>query len=238
MKRVLLLSTSTVHGSGYLDYCAEEIVDFLGGAARTVLFVPFALKNRDGYAAKARERFRAMGFELLSIHEFVQTKAAREALERAEAVFVGGGNTFRLLAALHERSLLGAIRDRVLAGAPYLGSSAGANLACPTIMTTNDMPIVQPPSFEALGLVPFQVNPHYVDPDPSSTLMAETREQRIREYHEENPLPVVGLREGAMLRVEGTSLLLEGNAGARVFLKGADPREFSPGDRLDFLLGA
>jgi dipeptidase E len=238
VKRVLLVSSSAVHGSGYLDHCAEEIVDFLGGTARTVLFVPFALKNRDAYAAKARERFRAMGFELLSIHEFVQTKAAREALERAEAVFVGGGNTFRLLAALHERSLLAAIRDRVLGGAPYLGSSAGANLACPTIMTTNDMPIVQPPSFEALGLVPFQVNPHYFDPDPSSTLMAETREQRIREYHEENPLAVVGLREGAMLRVEGTSLLLEGKAGAKVFLKGEDPREFSPGDRLDFLLGA
>ncbi|MGH7149427.1 MAG: dipeptidase PepE [Planctomycetota bacterium] len=238
MKRLLLVSSSAVHGSGYLDHCAEEIVDFLGGVARSVLFVPFALKNRDAYAAKARERFRAMGFELLSIHEFVQTKVAREALERSESLFVGGGNTFRLLAALHERSLLGAIRERVGAGMPYLGSSAGANLACPTIMTTNDMPIVQPPSFEALALVPFQVNPHYLDPDPSSTHMAETREQRIREYHEENPLPVVGLREGAMLRVEGTSILLEGRAGARVFLKGEDPREFSPGDRLDFLLGA
>jgi dipeptidase E len=237
VKRLLLVSSSTLHGGGYLDHCAEEIADLLRGSARTVLFVPYALKNREAYAAKARERFRAIGLELASVHEFVAKEAARAAVEKAEAVFVGGGNTFRLLAALYERDLLGTIRARAEAGMPYVGSSAGTNVACPTIRTTNDMPILWPPSPEALGLVPFQVNPHYLDPDPRSTHAGETREQRIREFHEENDPPVVGLREGAMLRVEGTSVLLKGRAGARVFEKGKEPRELAPGDRVEFGFG-
>jgi dipeptidase E len=232
MLRLLLASTSTTHGSGYLDHCAPQMQAVLG-EARRVLFVPFALHDRDAYAARARERFARMGLALDSVHTASDPAAAAAA---AEAFFVGGGNTFRLLHELHRAGLLESIRRRVAAGVPYLGTSAGANVACPTIKTTNDMPIVQPPSFAALGLVPFNINPHYLDPDPASTHMGETRETRIREFHEENDPPVVGLREGAMLRIEGHRVRLEGRAGARVFVKGAEPRECRPGDALDFLL--
>jgi dipeptidase E len=151
-------------------------------------------------------------------------------------VFVGGGNTFRLLSVLRRLGVMGALRQRVIHGVPYLGASAGSNLACPTIRTTNDMPIVEPPSLEALGLVSFQINPHYVDPDPASTYMGETREERLLQFLEENETPVVGLREGAMLRVEGKSVLLEGIAGARIFRRGRDPVEAQPGMDIGALL--
>jgi dipeptidase E len=232
--RLLLISNSTLHGGGYLDHCAAEIADFLGPGVGRVLFVPYALRDRDRYAATARARFAAMGFALDSLHEAADPRAAAAA---AEAFFVGGGNTFRLLDTLYGLGLLAPIRARAEAGAPYLGASAGSNLACPTIRTTNDMPIVQPPSFDALGLVPFQINPHYLDPDPASTHQGETREQRIAEYLEENDRVVVGLREGTMLRVEGGGVTLEGVKGARVFRRGAEPAEHPPGARLDFLLG-
>ena len=236
--RLLLISSSTVHGSGYLDHCAEEIRSFLGGGVSRVLFVPFALHDRDGYAATARERFAAMGYRLDSLHDVAGSAAeAVAAVEAAEAVFIGGGNTFRLLSALWELEVVEPLRRRVAAGMPYLGTSAGSNVACPTIRTTNDMPIVEPPTFEALALVPFQINPHYLDPDPGSTHKGETREQRLREYHEENELPVVGLREGAMLRVEGTAVELRGSSGARLFRRGGEPAEHRPPARLDELLG-
>jgi dipeptidase E len=222
--RLLLISTSTVHGTRYLEHAAAELRDVLGGVRR-VLFIPFALKDRAGYAAKAREAFAAMGFELDSLHE---SREPDQTLLAAEAIFCGGGNTFRLLDALYERDALAPLRRRVEQGVPYTGASAGANLACPTIKTTNDMPIVEPPSFDALGLVPFQINPHYVDPVPGSTHMGETRETRIREFHEENEAPVVGLREGAMLRVEGDSVRLLGLAGARIFRRGEPPLELGP----------
>jgi dipeptidase E len=199
-----------------------------------VLFVPYALKDRDGYAARARDAFAEMGFELDSIH---QATDPRSALERAEALFCGGGNTFRLLKTLYDLELVEPLRRRALDGMPYAGASAGSNLACPTIKTTNDMPIVEPPSFTALGLVPFQINPHYVDPVPGSTHMGETRETRIREFHEENDTPVVGLREGAMVRLEGDLLQLRGLAGARVFRRGKEPVEVAPGSELSSLLG-
>ncbi len=192
---------------------------------RRVLFIPYALQDRGGYAAKARAAFGEMGFQIDSIHEAADP---RRAIEEAEAVFCGGGNTFRLLKALYDLDLVERLRRRALDGMPYAGASAGSNLACPTIKTTNDMPIVEPPSFDALGLVPFQINPHYLDPAPGSTHMGETRETRIREFHEENQAPVVGLREGAMVRVEGDSLLLEGRAGARVFRQGREPVEVVP----------
>lgn len=232
MKRLLLISSSSTYGSGYLDHCAPEMQSILGAAPR-VLFVPYALKDRAGYAGRARERLGAMGYAVESIEDAADL---RKAVMKAPAFFVGGGNTFRLLDALYRYELLNAIRDRVAAGAPYVGASAGTNVAAVTIKTTNDMPIVVPPSLTALGLVPFNVNPHYVDPDPGSTHMGETREQRIKEFHEENDPPVVGLREGAMLRIEGSELHLRGTRGARVFVKGEDAREFAPGARLDFLL--
>lgn len=232
--RLLLISSSTVHGSGYLDHCAEEIRDFLGEAVARVLFVPFALADRDGYAAKARERFAALGYGLDAVHD---TRDPVAAVEAAEAVFIGGGNSFRLLRALYESGVVEPLRRRVAGGMPYLGTSAGSNVACPTIRTTNDMPIVEPPGFDALGLVGFQINPHYLDPDPGSTHKGETREQRIREYHEENELPVVGLREGAMLRVEGEAVELLGTSGARIFRRGRPPEERRPPARLDGDLG-
>jgi dipeptidase E len=158
-------------------------------------------------------------------------------LDEAEAVFVGGGNTFRLLARLQQAGLVETLRDRVAAGMRYMGASAGTNLACPTIRTTNDMPVVQPVDFVALGLVPFQVNPHYLDPDPASAHMGETREERIREYLEENDAPVVGLREGSWIAVEGAVARLEGPRPARLFRRGRDPEEIDPGSDLAEALG-
>jgi dipeptidase E len=227
--RLFLLSNSTNHGSGYLDHAMEAIRDFLA-PARRLAFVPFALKDQQAYTAKARERFAREGFEVVGLAE---DDGGRASLESAEAVFVGGGNTFRLLHALQRSGLLEAIRRRVAGGLPYLGASAGTNVAAPTIMTTNDMPIVQPASFAALGLVPFQINPHYLDADPGSRHMGETREDRLREYLEENDRLVVGLREGSWLRVEGSSVRLEGAAGARLFRRGRPPEEVAGGTSLD-----
>ncbi|MGH9970285.1 MAG: dipeptidase PepE [Pyrinomonadaceae bacterium] len=230
-KRVLLISNSTLYGSGYLDHAEGEIRDFLGNAAQ-ILFIPFALYDRDAYASMARERFQRMGYGLESIHTAAE---AQQAVNEAEAIFIGGGNTFRLLKALYDSDVLQLIRRRVIEGMPYIGSSAGANVAGPTIKTTKDMPIVQPPSFEALGLVPFQISPHYLDPDPNSTHMGETQEERILQFLEENDTPVSGLREGAMVRVEKGSTFLRGSSGARIFRKGHDPVEVEPGAQLDHL---
>lgn len=231
-KRLLLVSTSQTYGTGYLDHCAPEVVELFGGVKR-VLFVPFALYDRDAYATKARERFEEMGYGLDSVHE---ADDPRRAVEEAEAIFIGGGNTFRLLETLYRLEMIDPIRRRVEAGAPYMGTSAGSNVAGATIKTTNDMPIVEPPSFDALALVRFQINPHYVDPEPGSTHMGETRETRIREFLEENDQTVVGLREGAMLRIEGPLAVLRGARGARIFRRGHDPEEVEHGAHLDALL--
>lgn len=228
-RRILLLSSSTVSGSGYLDYAEREIRDFLG-ITRKLLFVPFALHDQEGYTRRVSERFDQMGYEVEGLH---RSASPRNAVLNASAIFVGGGNTFRLLKSLYELDLLAAIRERVEAGMPYLGSSAGSNIAGPTIRTTNDMPIVQPPSFDALGIIPFQINPHYLDPDPSSTHMGETREERIAQFLEENETPVVGLREGAWLRVEGERCLLGGASGARLFRRGQVPVELACGAAVE-----
>jgi len=229
--RLLLISTSTTHGTGYLDHCASAIQAFLGPTISRVVFVPYALFDRDAYAAKARGRFEAMGYGLDSVHDAAGGPV--RAVERAEAIFIGGGNTFRLLDALWRESLIEPIRERVKAGAPYIGTSAGSNVACPSIRTTNDMPIVEPPSFSALNLVPFNINPHYIDPMPGSTHMGENREQRIAEFHEENTPPVVGLREGAWLVVDDETVVLEGANGARLFQRGQAPIELAPGTRFE-----
>ena len=232
--RLLLLSNSTNFGEKYLDHAMADIRDFLGGVKR-IAFVPFALADHEAYTAKARERFAREGIDLGALSA---DRGRTDDLETAEAVFVGGGNTFRLLRALQATGYVEAIRARVEAGMPYLGASAGTNIAAPTIRTTNDMPIVQPTSFDALGLVPFQINPHFIDADASSRHMGETREERLREYLEENDRPVVGLREGAWLRREGGSLRLEGRNGARLFRRGSDPENVDPGTSLDRLLSA
>ena len=228
-KRVLLISNSTLYGSGYLDHAETEIRSFLGNLRR-VLFVPYALFDRDKYAATAQQRFQTMGYELSSVHTAADPVAA---VDETDAVFIGGGNTFRLLKSLYDFKLLDPIRNRVANGMPYIGSSAGSNVAAPTIKTTNDMPIVQPPSFDALNLVSFQINPHFLDPDSNSKHMGETREERIIQFLEENDTPVVGLREGAMLRLENGETTLRGSSGARIFRKGMEPIEILPGARLD-----
>jgi len=231
-RRLLLISNSTNHGQGYLDHVLAEIDDLLGSIRRLV-FVPFALKDRQAYGVKAAERLKAIGVEVTTLTD---DEAGRRLAGEAEAVFTGGGNTFRLLKTLQDSGLLAILRERALAGMPYIGSSAGTNIAAPTIRTTNDMPIVQPASFEALGLVPFQINPHYLDPEPNSTHMGETREQRIKEFHEESDTPVVGIREGAWMRIEGDRAVLGGSRGARIFRRGQEPEERRTGESLDDLL--
>jgi dipeptidase E len=231
--RVLLISNSTLYGRGYLDHVEEEIRNFLG-PAKTVLFVPFALYDRDAYAAQASARFEAMGYILESVHSI---ENPLRAIQRADAIFVGGGNTFRLLKALQDLDLFEPIRRRVKSGAGYIGSSAGSNVAGSTIKTTNDMPIVQPRSFDSLGLVPFQISPHYLDPDPNSTHMGETQEERILQFLEENETPVVGIREGAWLLIENGAVILKGQTGARIFRRGHAPLEVAPGAEISKLVG-
>lgn len=227
--RLVLLSNSTNHGGGYLDHAAGAIAGLFLGLER-VAFVPFALQDQAGYFERARGRLRAFGLDTVRVEE---GPAGRRAIDEAGGVFVGGGNTFRLLDRLQRSGLLAPLRDRALAGMPYLGSSAGTVIAAPTLQTTNDMPIVPPPSFTSLGLVPFQINCHYIDPDPASTHMGETREERLREFLEENSTPVVGLREGSWLEVEGPpgspAVVLAGSRPARLFRRGAEPLEQAPG---------
>lgn len=232
MRRLMLLSNSTNHGERYLAHAADELLRLLEGCGR-ILFVPFALYDRAGYTAKFRTRLEELGKQ---VDELAADASGRRQIETAEAVFVGGGNTFRLLKTLQEAELLAPLRARALAGMPYLGASAGINLAGPTIRTTNDMPIVEPHGFAALGLVPFQINPHYLDPEPDSTHMGETRAERIAEFHEENDSAVVGLRERAWIRVEGGRAWLGGERGARLFRRGSAPEERATGDALDDLL--
>src|SRR5215468_5907003 len=231
--RILLVSNSTVYGRGYLDHVEQQIKSFLGNA-RKVLFFPFALFERDSYAAKAKARFAAMGYAVEAAHT---VSDPHKAIEQTDAIFIGGGNTFRLLKALQDLDLLDPIRRKVKGGAPYIGSSAGSNVAGPTIKTTKDMPIVQPRSFDSLGLVPFQISPHFQDPDPSSKHMGETQEERISQFLEENQTPVVGIREGAWLVCENGAITLRGEAGARIFRRGEAPVEAKPGDNIVDLVG-
>jgi dipeptidase E len=232
--RILLISNSTVHARGYLDHVENEIRDFLG-AAKNILFFPFALHDREGYAAKARARCAALGYEMASAHNATNPD---KALSQADAIFIGGGNTFRLLKALQDLGFIDPIRARVREGAPYIGSSAGSNVAGPTIKTTKVMPIVQPRSFDSLGLVPFQISPHFQDPDANSTHMGETQEERILQFLEENDTPVLGMREGAWVRAEAGRVVLGGTRGARIFRRGESPVEKTTGDEISDLVGA
>lgn len=231
---LLLLSNSSLHGHEYLQHAAEAIEEFLGGR-QTVHFAPFALRDRDGYAERVQNALRPLGVEVIGLHA---VDNPRESVESAEILFVGGGNSFRLLKNLQALDLIEPVRERVLAGQlSYMGSSAGTNMACPTLRTTNDMPIVQPESFDSFGLVPFQINPHYTDADPASLHMGETREKRLEQFLEENDIPVLAMREGAWTRVRGDSAHLGGTTGALVFQRGMEPRSFEGGDDLSFLFG-
>lgn len=227
--RLLLLSNSTNHAGGYLEHALDTVVGFLDGA--TVTFVPYALADHDGYTAKVAEVLTSRGIRVSGLHA---TGDPWGAVEQAEAVFVGGGNTFRLLDTLHRLDLLAPLAARVRDGLPYMGASAGTAIAAPTIRTTNDMPITQPASFEALGLVPVQLNAHYVDADPASTHSGETREERLNEFLEVNDVPVLGLREGTWLtiadgtaRIGGTAVGGAAPGPAIVFTRGAAPLEVS-----------
>jgi len=233
-KRLLLLSNSTNYGERYLGYPVDAIKEFLGAEIKRVLFVPFAgvRFSFDEYAKNVRERFEEMGYQLESVHE---ARDPTEAVSQAEAIAVGGGNTFHLLRGLYESKLIEPIRARVLQGTPYIGWSAGSNVACPTIRTTNDMPIVEPPSLDALNLIPFQINPHYTDVLPTGHA-GETRDERLQEFIEVNPNTyVVGLREGTILRIEDSSIQLIGEKSARVFIKGREAKDYTPQDSLQFL---
>ncbi|XP_051258776.1 alpha-aspartyl dipeptidase-like [Dicentrarchus labrax] len=234
-RRLLLVSNSTLHGGGYLDHCQQNISHFFGKDVKRVLFVPYALHDRDAYTKTARDKFQTLGYEVDGIHEAPDPVGA---VRKAEAIFIGGGNTFRLLKSLYDNKVVSEIRRRVLEdGVPYMGSSAGTNVSTISINTTNDMPIVYPPSFSAIGLVPFNINPHYLDPNPNSRHMGETREQRITQYHEEPDTPcVLGLREGSMLLVEGNKATLLGTTKARLFTRGKPSVEYDPGSDLSFLL--
>jgi dipeptidase E len=235
-RRLLLISNgSELIGDNPSEFFHSALRDFLGREVRRVLFVPFAavIGTEDAYRDKVRRHFGPLGYEVESLHE---APDARAAVESADAVAVGGGNTFKLLRGLYEAGVVELIRERALAGMPYVGWSAGSNVACPTIRTTNDMPIVEPPSFDALGLVPFQLNPHYTDFHPPGH-MGETRDERLGEFVHANPgVRVVGIREGTMLRVEGDEIKLLGGKPARHFLKGEEPRDLAPEESFGFLL--
>jgi len=233
--KLLLISNSTMPGEAYLDYPKHEIKKFLGEKPLTALFIPYAAVtfSFDTYEQKVAERFAELGFAVKSIHHFSNpVKAVRE----AEAIVVGGGNTWQLVRMLHDNKLMNPIREKVMNGTPYIGWSAGSNVACPTLRTTNDMPIIDPKGFDTTGLVPFQINPHYLDANPEGH-GGETREQRIEEFIAVNPeVYVVGLREGTMLHVENRSMKLIGNRNVRIFKNSKAPLELSSSDDLSFLL--
>ncbi|XP_022914401.2 probable alpha-aspartyl dipeptidase [Onthophagus taurus] len=235
-RQLLLISSSQVHGYEYLQ-CAENDINNLlrKNNVSSVLFIPYALKDHDKYLKMVKNPFLKWGYQVDGIHN---RENPVEAVQSAEAIFIGGGNTFRLLKALYDNNLIDIIRKRVFEqGIPYIGSSAGTNVATKSIHTTNDMPIVFPPTFDALKLVPFNINPHYMDHDEKSTHKGETREERILQYLEEpHAAPVLGLREGNSLLVEGNNAILKGVTRARLFMPGNEAKEISPEADLSFLM--
>lgn len=224
MKRILLASTSTVYGGTYLSYLQDELIDFFTGIDE-ILFVPYARPSgitHDEYTQIAQQFFNRVGKRIVGLHTFADPK---KAIRQAKAIFTGGGNTFVLVNQLYGLEVMDVLREAVENGTLYMGTSAGSNIAGQTMQTTNDMPIVYPPSFKTLELVPFNINPHYLDPDPQSKHKGETRETRIKEFHVFNDTPVIGLREGSWLRVEDEKVSLKGDLTARIFLKGQEPYE-------------
>ena len=232
MSELLLLSNSTAPGGKFLEHAAEPIKDLLGERS-SILFVPFAGLDLDYYANMVRDAMKRIGVRSVSLHEAADPV---QAIRSAQAVFTGGGNSFRLLRTMTVQGYLAPLRAAVLGGTPYMGVSAGSNLAGPSIRTTNDMPIVEAPSLTALGVIPFQLNPHYIDADPDSLHQGETRQQRLLEFLDENDVPVLGLREGSWLRVSGRRATLAGTASGRLFRRGSSPSDVGPGTDLSSLL--
>ena len=235
MKKLLLISNSTNYGEEYLSYTKSNIRDFLGKTYKSVLFIPFAgvIVNWDDYTAKVASVFNELDYKVDPIHKHDDPILA---VKNAEVIVIGGGNTFHLVYLLHKTGIMNAIKEKVNSGTPYIGWSAGSNVACPTLCTTNDMPVIQPANFNCIGLIPFQINPHYTDfIQPNHA--GETREQRLQEYLKVNQeMNVVGLREASMLKVEGNSMKLIGENSMRYFRYGNEPQEYSSADNLDFLL--
>lgn len=232
--KLLLISNSTMAGQPYLQYPLPNIKDFLGSGVKKVLFFPFAAVtfSYDEYEKKVQQKFAEIGIEVESIHH---SKNYKKSVAEAEAFVVGGGNTFKLLKVIQQNDLIEVIRFRVLDGTPYVGWSAGSNVACPTICTTNDMPITEPDSLNSFNLIRFQINPHYLDSHPDGH-GGETREERIAEFLEMDPdIYVAGLREGCMIRIEDAVIHLIGDKTMRIFKRGRVTREVGPSDDLDFL---
>ncbi len=224
MKKIIIASTSTLHNGNYLDYLLPTLKKHFEGV-KNLLFIPYARPSgltHDEYTQKVSEAFATLDINVRGIHEF---ENPIEAIEKAEAIFTGGGNTFVLVNELYRNNILNTLEKVVKSGTPYLGTSAGSNICGLTVGTTNDMPVVYPPSFRALGLVSFNINPHYLDPDTNSKHMGETRETRIKEFHFYNPQPVLGLREGSWLEVSGNSIKLKGDLTARLFKQNENPIE-------------
>ena len=233
MKKLIIASTSTVHGGTYLDYLREALNDHFDDVG-TIVFIPYARPggiSHDAYTDKARDFFSTLGKDVRGIHQF---KDPIGAIRDAEGIFVGGGNTFVLVDQLYLNKLMAPLRETIFTGVPYLGTSAGSNICGLTMQTTNDMPIVYPPSFKTLGALPFNINPHYLDPDPGSTHMGETRQTRIQEFHTQQNIPVLGLREGSWLSVKDDLTVLKGPLPARVFEQGKEPYELQPGTKIEF----
>lgn len=228
---IILASTSTLYGGSYLEYLREELTDLYTGIDELV-FIPFARPggiSHDDYTAKARAFFETLNIKVKGLHEFEDMK---QAVDHARAFFTGGGNTFLLVKTLHEEGLMKLLKQNIESGKPYLGCSAGSNIGGQNMKTTNDMPIVYPPSFDCMGLVPFNLNPHYLDPDPGLKHNGETRETRIREFLTQNNLKVVGLREGNWIRRKGNTITVEGSELTRIFEPGKEPYEIGPGSEL------
>lgn len=234
MKKALIASTSTVFGGTFLDYLLPTLKEHFASVSNLV-FIPFARPggiSHDEYTEKVKPFFKQLNIEVKGIHQF---ENPIEAIQNAEAIFTGGGNTFVLVDMLYKYNILDAIQKAVESGTPYLGTSAGSNICGLTMSTTNDMPIVYPPSFRTLGLVSFNLNPHYLDPIEGSRHMGETRETRIKEFHQYNPQSVLGLREGSWLEVLGNKITLKGDLPARLFQKGKEPIEIETGTDLSNL---
>lgn len=233
---LLLLSTTTVYGSSFMDYCIDDVADHFQGL-KEIAFVPYARPggiSHDEYTNIVQNRLKKIGIEVKGVHELENPK---DSISSFGAVYIGGGNTFLLLKDLYSSGLIESVRKEVLNnGMKYMGSSAGTNVACKAINNTNDMPIVYPPSFEALGLIPFNINPHYLDPDPNSKHKGETRETRINEFHFQSSIPVVGLREGSLLKIDDNKVSIGGKLPVRLFTKGNAPKEIAPEEDLSFLL--
>lgn len=234
MKNILIASTSTLANENYLEYLLPELQSHFQNC-NTILFVPYARPggiSHEEYTTMVRLAFAKINKKVIGIHEF---EDAALAVKNAEGIFTGGGSTFVLVSQLYKNNIMEILSETIKNGTPYLGTSAGSNICGLTMQTSNDMPIVYPPSFKTLGLIPFNLNPHYLDPDTTSTHMGETRETRIKEFHAYNSVPVLGLREGSWLDVKGDTITLKGNLTARLFRQNQTPEELESGTDLNFI---